>query len=439
MKLFLLLAFSLPSFASTAPSPGFILNDPAAAAEQAKREKKPMLIHFYGIWCPPCNLLDQNVYASQKFIQATRNWIKLKMDADRDASWDLKAKYNVGGYPTVILADAEGEELGRVVGYRKPEEFIETVEKAWAGRDQTFEKLLARAKKGDAEAGARAGKILLERKSFEEALAVLPTTPEHAQDRASAEIGALEKAEAKGASGAKAKLVDALQKAVTAFPLTPDAVLYRARLAELTQDSAHLAQAAETAEQLVKKPALLKGLDWTPADLLQTAAGYREELEQKKEAQALWRQAAQLYKKEVKSPDDRGTHLELAYCMWKSGDVPSATRIYERFEKKYPQEFTFYYGHASMLFGLKRAGEAEKLARKALEFAYGDNRLRTAGLLAKSLKAQDKHAEARATIREAIEAAKLPADIEARLDQGVRTFRYVKALLELEKQLKPEA
>jgi tetratricopeptide (TPR) repeat protein len=361
------------------------------------------------------------------------------MDADRDASWDLKSKYQVGGYPTVIFADAEGDELGRIVGYRKPEEFITAVEKAWAARDQSFEKLLAQAKKGDSNAGARAGKILLERKSFEEALAVLPATPEYAQDRLSAEIGVLEKAETKGTSGAREKLVASLEKAVAAFPMTSDSVLYRARLAELTQDSSYLVKAAESAEQLAKKPDLLKGLDWTPADLLQTAAGYREELEQKKEAQALWRQAAQLYKKEVKSPNDRGTHLELAYCLWKSGDVTAATRIYERFEKKFPQEFTFYYGHASMLFGLKRAADAEKLARKALEFAYGDNRLRTAGLLAKSLKAQDKHPEARATIREAIEAAKLPADIEARLDQGVRTFRYVKALLELEKQLKPEA
>jgi tetratricopeptide (TPR) repeat protein len=422
---------------NTQPSPGFILNEPQSALEQALRLKQPLLIHFYGIWCPPCNLLDQNVYRDPRFIQATQGWVKLKVDADRELSWALKEKYNVGGYPTVVLANAEGSELGRIVGYRKPQEFIAFVQKAYSSRDQSFEKLLARAKTGDLEAASLAGKILLERKAFDEALQILPDTKEFAQDRLAAKIGGLEKSEAQGISGAKEKLIAALQQAVAEFPTAPESVAYQAQLAELTQNKSLLKKAAQDAHALSKTPALLVGSEWTPADLLQTAAGYLEELNEEKEAKQLWKKAADQYKKSAANSEDRGAHLELAYCLWKSGNVKEATRIYERFEKLFPEEFTFYYGHGAMLLALKRGVDAERLARKAHEFSYGDNRLRTAGLLAKTLKAQSKDTDARRVIQEAIEAARLPADIEAKMSQGVRTFRYVKALREIEKSLKP--
>jgi hypothetical protein len=78
---------------------------------------------------------------------------------------------------------------------------------------------------------------------------------------------------------------------------------------------------------------------------------------------------------------------------------------------------------------LKKLDEANGLAGKALEFSYGDNRLRAVHLLARILKGQGRAAEGRALIEKALATAALPKD------ESVRTHRYVKNLRELQKQL----
>jgi hypothetical protein len=42
----------------------------------------------------------------------------------------LKKKYDVGGFPTFVLVDADGKELGRQVGYLKggPSAFVSKIE-----------------------------------------------------------------------------------------------------------------------------------------------------------------------------------------------------------------------------------------------------------------------------------------------------------------------
>ncbi|MEK7692230.1 MAG: thioredoxin family protein, partial [Bdellovibrionota bacterium] len=59
----------------------FIKNDPVKAFELAKKENKPILIDFYGIWCPPCNQLDEEVFSKTEFLNASKGWVKLKLDA----------------------------------------------------------------------------------------------------------------------------------------------------------------------------------------------------------------------------------------------------------------------------------------------------------------------------------------------------------------------
>jgi protein disulfide-isomerase len=63
----------------------------------AKKEKKPMILDFFGIWCPPCNELDETVFETTRFIEKAKSFQLLKIDADSDSSWKLKDKYNVGG------------------------------------------------------------------------------------------------------------------------------------------------------------------------------------------------------------------------------------------------------------------------------------------------------------------------------------------------------
>lgn len=99
--------------------------------EEAKKEKKPLLVLFTGSdWCPPCKMLEKNIFSSVEFEEyAKKHLVLMKADFPRRPenqlpkeqqahNQNLSQKYGVRGFPTVILIDNTGKELDRTVGYR---------------------------------------------------------------------------------------------------------------------------------------------------------------------------------------------------------------------------------------------------------------------------------------------------------------------------------
>ena len=98
------------------------------ALEQAKSEKKMVLIDFTGSdWCPPCKNLHKTVLLSEDFAKfAKDNLVLVELDFPKSkpqsdelkaANKELSKKYGIRGYPTIIVLDGEGKELFRKVGY----------------------------------------------------------------------------------------------------------------------------------------------------------------------------------------------------------------------------------------------------------------------------------------------------------------------------------
>lgn len=125
----------------------FLTNADKAFAEARKRQV-PVLLSFYGVWCPPCNQMEETVYESTGFLEKAKSFVLLKLDADAVASFKLKDKYKVGGYPTVIFTTPKGDELYRVVGYRSPVEFLRVMGLVVAAKNKDFS---AACKSKDAE------------------------------------------------------------------------------------------------------------------------------------------------------------------------------------------------------------------------------------------------------------------------------------------------
>ena len=107
----------------------------------AKKEKKALLLLFTGSdWCPPCKKLHHDVFDSQEFKDfAKKNLVLVELDFPRKKENKLPAeqqkynralsrKFKVRGFPTVIILDADGNELERWVGYR-PTEIQNTLDK----------------------------------------------------------------------------------------------------------------------------------------------------------------------------------------------------------------------------------------------------------------------------------------------------------------------
>lgn len=130
----LVLAFSLSASAEWK-------TDFEAAKALAKKESKPLLLDFTGSdWCGWCIKMKKESLDQKAFKEfADKNLILVEVDfperkaqspALKRANDALQKKYNVEGFPTFLLLDADGKELGRQGGYVKggPAAFIAKIE-----------------------------------------------------------------------------------------------------------------------------------------------------------------------------------------------------------------------------------------------------------------------------------------------------------------------
>lgn len=100
--------------------------DLAKAIEKAKSDKKLVMVDFWAEWCGPCKLLDAKTFSDekvQKFLKDKTIAIKINVDENKK----LVEKYKIPGYPCMVFIDGEGKEVGRVLGFRDPETFLEEV------------------------------------------------------------------------------------------------------------------------------------------------------------------------------------------------------------------------------------------------------------------------------------------------------------------------
>ncbi len=105
------------------------MNDFEAAKAKAKETGRAILADFSGSdWCGWCIKLDQEVFSQPAFqTYATENLVLFLADFPRRSKLPettakqneaLMERYQVEGFPTVLLLSAKGEVLGRT-GYRK--------------------------------------------------------------------------------------------------------------------------------------------------------------------------------------------------------------------------------------------------------------------------------------------------------------------------------
>jgi thiol:disulfide interchange protein len=91
------------------------LHDFEEAEALARRERKALFVDFETTWCGPCKVMDEWVYTADDVVDASAFVVSVKVDGDERL--DLKEKFEVTGFPTMILVGADGEELRRAAGY----------------------------------------------------------------------------------------------------------------------------------------------------------------------------------------------------------------------------------------------------------------------------------------------------------------------------------
>jgi thiol-disulfide isomerase/thioredoxin len=102
------------------------LTDFATAQENARREKKNLLVKFEATWCGPCKVMDELVFTADEVVTAAGQIVCVRIDGDQQP--ELKKRFAANGYPTIILFSSEGKELKRAsyMGVREMKEFLAT-------------------------------------------------------------------------------------------------------------------------------------------------------------------------------------------------------------------------------------------------------------------------------------------------------------------------
>jgi len=119
----------------------WLTNLPQAQA-QAKAENKIVLLDFTGSdWCGWCikfkkevlDTADFQAYAAKNVVLVELDYPHRKVQADdlKTANAALKQQYNIHGFPTLLVLNPNGKEIGRQVGYSEggPQAFITKLEK----------------------------------------------------------------------------------------------------------------------------------------------------------------------------------------------------------------------------------------------------------------------------------------------------------------------
>ena len=97
----------------------------AVAVTEARATDRPILYDFTAEWCPPCRLMQSQVFADpQAAAELESRFVPVRVldrqrETGRNASWvdSLQGRYHVNAFPTLIVTGADGREAARIEGF----------------------------------------------------------------------------------------------------------------------------------------------------------------------------------------------------------------------------------------------------------------------------------------------------------------------------------
>ncbi len=99
-----------------------------AALQEAQATGRPVLLDFTADWCPPCQSMAHDVFPRDDVSRLVRGGFvptKIDLTDNRGPGGPIAQRYNVGAIPTLIVTDAQGQELARAVGGKSAQGLID--------------------------------------------------------------------------------------------------------------------------------------------------------------------------------------------------------------------------------------------------------------------------------------------------------------------------
>ena len=100
----------------------------------AGKEKKYLFVDIYTAWCGPCRYMATKIFPQQEVGDYfNETFVNAKFDAEKGEGISVARKYGIRSYPTFLILNEKGEEVGRIVGGADADRFLDAVRKAVAG------------------------------------------------------------------------------------------------------------------------------------------------------------------------------------------------------------------------------------------------------------------------------------------------------------------
>lgn len=98
------------------------------AAAKAKKENKLVFVDCYTQWCGPCKKMARDIFPQEKVGKfMNERFVNVKIDMEASYAEGLSKEWQVSGYPTFIIFNADGKEIGRFMGGSDADGFISRV------------------------------------------------------------------------------------------------------------------------------------------------------------------------------------------------------------------------------------------------------------------------------------------------------------------------
>jgi thioredoxin-related protein len=97
----------------------------ATAQKQAKDNQRLIFVDLYADWCGWCKRMEQEVFPSQAFQNATDNMVLLRLNTeDAGEGTKLSRELGVNTLPTFLILAPDGILAGVIHGYAPSDEFV---------------------------------------------------------------------------------------------------------------------------------------------------------------------------------------------------------------------------------------------------------------------------------------------------------------------------
>jgi len=201
-----------------------------AALAKATQEKKLVLLDFSAPWCPACLRLETETFPNETFKDAVKDFVVLKVNVDQVQSKALAKKYSVKAIPSLVLVNADGQELYRNLDFKIPSKLAQELNDVTKKPVVTTENLIKSAEAGDQAAMKELGLRYFNSLKFADAVKWLSNLKEDSLLYANAETNlAMESADKN-----KKSAITILEKWTKKYPDSMDSIEWRNQWAELS-------------------------------------------------------------------------------------------------------------------------------------------------------------------------------------------------------------